>query len=395
MLALVVLMIRLYNAYSFQWLSRSHSSNVRSFGGVTAFTSGRRLFDTLSHEEEDEKYMQMAVDCARQGFSHTFPNPAVGCVLVDAEDHRMLGQGYHPRAGYPHAEIFALFEAAGHVVSGCDAAAAVIEHYNSPLMQRDHQPSELYQRVLSLTQQYQGLNGTEMLFGNCLEGKSVTAYVTLEPCCHEGKRTPPCTGAILASRGISRVVVGWRDPNPQVDGGGVTILQDRGSIRTLVIQSDACAALVANFAKRITAPFQDYNATITGRMRMALRSLATQRLSNDTLATLSWGRSEHRDTDQTPDEVARDLELPPSWMEHLDGLLWQHELVLLRLTTAVRKRKAAALLGQRIAEPLNAHVAQSKGHTVLLYRPSITPSIDLNALIAVSDGDVNDHEGED
>jgi pyrimidine deaminase RibD-like protein/RNA-binding protein YhbY len=395
-IVLFLLMIRMYKSSSFHWLSRSLSSDIRSFGGLTPISHCQRFFATSNQEEEDDaKYMQMAVDCARQGFSHTFPNPAVGCVLVNTDDRRILGRGYHPRAGYPHAEIFALLEATGLVASGCDAAASVIEHYKSPPSQREEQPSELYQRVVSLTHRYQSPNGTEQLFGNCLEGQSVTAYVTLEPCCHEGKRTPPCTGAILAAQGISRVVVGLRDPNPRVDGGGVALLQERGSIPTAVLSSDACAALVTNFARRITAPVPEYHTYVTGRMRMALRALAAQRLSNDTLATLAWGRSERRDTDPTPEEVARDLELPPAWMEHLDGLLWQHELVLLRLNAAVRKRKAATLLGQRIADPLNAHVAQTKGHTVLLYRPSITPNIDLHALIGDIGDDGNDIEDDD
>jgi diaminohydroxyphosphoribosylaminopyrimidine deaminase / 5-amino-6-(5-phosphoribosylamino)uracil reductase len=119
---------------------------------------------------DDHRHMARALQLARQGLHSTPPNPAVGCVVV-AADGRMAGEGYHPRAGDPHAEVFALREA-----------------------------------------------GTAARQG--------TAYVSLEPCAHFG-RTPPCADALLEA-GVARVVAAMRDPNPRVNGGGLQKLAQAG-----------------------------------------------------------------------------------------------------------------------------------------------------------------------
>src|SRR2546428_2356863 len=111
--------------------------------------------------------MRRALALARRGLGKTSPNPVVGAVLV--RNHRIIGEGYHRRAGGPHAEIFAL----------------------------------------------RGVNA-----------RGATLYVTMEPCCTWGK-TPPCTGAIIAA-GVKRVVVAARDPNPNHDGRGLTELRRAG-----------------------------------------------------------------------------------------------------------------------------------------------------------------------
>ncbi|WP_104991559.1 bifunctional diaminohydroxyphosphoribosylaminopyrimidine deaminase/5-amino-6-(5-phosphoribosylamino)uracil reductase RibD [Deinococcus sp. NW-56] len=110
--------------------------------------------------------MALALAEAARGLGRTAPNPAVGCVLVQAGE--VVGRGFHPRAGDPHAEVFALREA-GERATGA------------------------------------------------------TAYVTLEPCSHFG-RTPPCADALIAA-GVGRVVVAALDPNPQVAGRGVARLR--------------------------------------------------------------------------------------------------------------------------------------------------------------------------
>ena len=117
----------------------------------------------------DAGHMARALRLAARGLFGTDPNPRVGCVIAAGE--RVLGEGYHERAGGPHAEIAALAAAQGPV----DGA---------------------------------------------------TAYVTLEPCCHHG-RTPPCTEALIAA-GIGRVVYAAGDPNPRVNGGGSAQLRAAG-----------------------------------------------------------------------------------------------------------------------------------------------------------------------
>lgn len=117
----------------------------------------------------DRVHMARAIRLATQGLYTTEPNPRVGCVIV--KDGVVVGEGWHRRAGGPHAEPIAL-AAAG------DAA------------------------------------------------RGATAYVSLEPCCHHG-RTPPCTDALLAA-GVGRVVVAMTDPNPLVAGSGLDRLRAGG-----------------------------------------------------------------------------------------------------------------------------------------------------------------------
>ena len=71
--------------------------------------------------------MQQALEHAKIGKGHTFPNPAVGCLIVQQDTKDVLGAGFHPRAGYPHAEIFALLQAAGHIPDGVEAAKSVVK----------------------------------------------------------------------------------------------------------------------------------------------------------------------------------------------------------------------------------------------------------------------------
>src|SRR5574341_511331 len=119
----------------------------------------------------DEPLMRRALDLAQKGLGRTSPNPIVGAVV--ARDGRILGEGYHARAGGPHAEVVALEAAAGATV-GADL------------------------------------------------------YVTLEPCCHQG-RTPPCVDRIIGA-GIRRVVAAALDPNPLVSGKGAETLRAAGIV---------------------------------------------------------------------------------------------------------------------------------------------------------------------
>lgn len=147
-----------------------------------------------AQKAEDNYFMMLAVEQARQGLYTTRPNPAVGCVIVQSA--QIVGQGFHPKVGQPHAEVFALKEA--------DERA-----------------------------------------------KGATAYVTLEPCSHTG-RTPPCALALIAA-GVKRVVIAGLDPNPKVAGRGVALLEQAGIEVTIGVLEEQAAALNRGFLKAMRA----------------------------------------------------------------------------------------------------------------------------------------------
>lgn len=407
--------------------------------------SGNRLSNS------DLRYMSLALRHASIGKGGTYPNPAVGCVLVkthhddappstdddDAPDGRdsVIGQGFHPAAGMPHAEIFALLEACGHVDDGIEAAKSVMIARASS---EDKNGNELRHTVKQLLETYASENGASKLFGNAFtsdtdddDGGKVTAYVTLEPCCHYGQ-TPPCALA-LKDAGVSRVVVGHRDPNPRVDGGGVKLLReagvqvdivDNGTIEGSKV-ANQCADIVSCFAKRI-APRSDgdidYDVLINGAKRRGLRALKERMVSEGTMAEISWpNRGSFLDTsDESANlhDLVRELQIEARWMEQLDEALWRNELVLMRLGNAIKgskknasagnninadsiadelvlaklgsavsKKRGVKVVANRIASELGAHVAQVKGHTALLYRPGLPPILDLDELVAGKEGD--------
>ncbi len=132
----------------------------------------------MKGDAQDERWMREAVRLARLGEGLTRPNPPVGAVVV--RGGRVVGCGYHRKAGGPHAEVYALRQAGGRA-------------------------------------------------------RGSTLYVTLEPCSTWG-RTPPCTDAVVAA-GIRRVVVGVRDPNPRHAGRGLRVLRRAG----IQVDEQVCA----------------------------------------------------------------------------------------------------------------------------------------------------------
>ncbi len=156
-----------------------------------------------------EQFMRVALRLARRGYGWTSPNPMVGAVLV--RGGRIIGRGWHHRAGQPHAEIEALADA----------------------QRRGDSP------------------------------QSTTLYVTLEPCCTHG-RTPPCTAAIKAA-GIAAVVIGAIDPNPAHSGKGLRILRRAGIRVTKGVLAADCARLNQAFNHWITrgTPFVTVKAAMT------------------------------------------------------------------------------------------------------------------------------------
>ncbi len=140
----------------------------------------------------DYTHMARALQLAENGLYTTDPNPRVGCVLV--REGRVVGEGWHARAGEPHAEVLAL-QAAGDLARGA------------------------------------------------------TAYVSLEPCNHHG-RTPPCVDALLAA-GVGRVVAALEDPNPRVAGAGLARLAAAGVQVAAGLLEEQARAVNAGFLRRV------------------------------------------------------------------------------------------------------------------------------------------------
>ncbi len=147
----------------------------------------------MSFSADDYRYMARAIQLAKKGWYSTHPNPRVGCVIV--KNGKIIGQGFHRKAGELHAERNAL--------------------------------------------------------ANCTESPSgATAYVTLEPCCHHGK-TPPCTEALIEAK-IAEVVIALQDPNPLVAGQGIERLEKAGiRVRTGLLEPQS-ADLNRGFIKRMS-----------------------------------------------------------------------------------------------------------------------------------------------
>lgn len=141
----------------------------------------------------DHAHMARALQLAERGLCTTSPNPRVGCVI--AKDGAVVGEGWHARAGAPHAEVHALAQAGGNA-------------------------------------------------------RGATVYVTLEPCSHHG-RTPPCAEALIEA-GVARVVTAMSDPNPLVAGGGIAMLTLAGVQAEVGLLEAEARKLNPGFVSRMT-----------------------------------------------------------------------------------------------------------------------------------------------
>ncbi|XP_010434252.1 PREDICTED: LOW QUALITY PROTEIN: riboflavin biosynthesis protein PYRD, chloroplastic-like [Camelina sativa] len=151
-----------------------------------------RSEDGVAVVVDDAFYMRKSVELANRAIGCTSPNPMVGCVIV--KDGAVVGEGFHPKAGQPHAEVFALRDA-----------------------------------------------------GDLAE--NATAYVSLEPCNHYG-RTPPCTEALIKAK-VKRVVIGMVDPNPIVFSSGISRLKDAGIDVTMGVEEELCKKMNEGFIHRM------------------------------------------------------------------------------------------------------------------------------------------------
>jgi diaminohydroxyphosphoribosylaminopyrimidine deaminase/5-amino-6-(5-phosphoribosylamino)uracil reductase len=176
--------------------------------------------------ERDARHLQRAIELAATARGHTSPNPLVGAVIV--KEGRTIGEGFHAATGEPHAERVAL--------AACSEDPA-----------------------------------------------GATMYVSLEPCCHEG-RTPPCTDAILAA-GITRVVVASDDPTPKAQGRGLGILRDEGIDVAVFDGEQGRAARLLNQAFRKHAqtgrPLVVFKSAMTLDGKVATRTGDSQWISGE------------------------------------------------------------------------------------------------------------------
>jgi diaminohydroxyphosphoribosylaminopyrimidine deaminase/5-amino-6-(5-phosphoribosylamino)uracil reductase len=173
---------------------------------------------------QDSVWMAQALRLAERGLYTTSPNPRVGCVLV--REGGVVGEGWHERAGEPHAEVLAL-RAAGEAARGA------------------------------------------------------TAYVTLEPCSHDG-RTPPCADALITA-GIKRVVAAVQDPNPQVAGQGIAKLRAAGIEVECGLMEAAARELNIGFFARMTRATPWLRSKIAASLdgRTALANGASQWITGE------------------------------------------------------------------------------------------------------------------
>jgi diaminohydroxyphosphoribosylaminopyrimidine deaminase/5-amino-6-(5-phosphoribosylamino)uracil reductase len=174
--------------------------------------------------KKDEFWMRRALHLAGRGGGRTSPNPMVGAILI--KEGLVIGEGYHQRAGEPHAERLAL-ERAGQ------------------------------------------------------QAKGSTLYINLEPCTHYGK-TPPCVPAILEA-GVSRVVIGMEDPNPLVKGEGIRALKEAGLEVEIGILEKECRRLNEAFCKYILKkePFVILKIAATLDGRIATRTGVSQWITSE------------------------------------------------------------------------------------------------------------------
>jgi len=172
----------------------------------------------------DSKFMLQAIELALKGAGRTSPNPIVGAVVV--RNGKVAGEGYHRRAGLPHAEIEALKQARS-------------------------------------------------------KARGATLYITLEPCCHYG-RTPPCCDAIVNAK-IKRVVVGMQDPNPLVRGKGIRILKDHGIKVTQGVLRGECCSINQAYRKWIVSgvPFVTLKAGLSLDGKIATKSGDSKWITNE------------------------------------------------------------------------------------------------------------------
>jgi diaminohydroxyphosphoribosylaminopyrimidine deaminase/5-amino-6-(5-phosphoribosylamino)uracil reductase len=289
-------------------------------------------------DSADHAYMARALQLAARGLYSTDPNPRVGCVIV--RDGEVVGEGWHCRAGEPHAEVFALERA-----------------------------------------------GTR--------ARSATAYVTLEPCCHHG-RTPPCSDGLIAA-GVKRVVAAMEDPNPRIAGRGLAQLREHGIVVESGVMGVQAERLNPGFIRRMTEgrPWVRCKLAMSLDGRTALANGASRWISGEAARAdvQQWrARSSAVMTGigtVLADDPALTVRLPlPLWAERGCGSTLRQPLRVVmdsRLRTPATARLLAqpgeTLIFAAGEDPVAAERLAAAGAKVE-YAPSKDGGVDLKAALA-------------
>ena len=239
--------------------------------------------------DTDEQFLRRAIRLAMNGRGSVEPNPMVGCVIV--KDGRIIGEGFHAEYGHAHAEPNAL--------AACSEAPA-----------------------------------------------GATAYVTLEPCCHTNKQTPPCVPRLVAAK-IARVVIGCVDPNPDVNGNGIALLRAAG------ICVDA--PLVEEEAKQLLAPF--IARTVHGRPYVTLKWAQT---ADGKVAGAGGSRMQISNTASTL--AVQELRARSQGiLVGIGTVLADNPLLLPRADHSARSNYVRAVLDTSLRTPIDCKLVRSAG----------------------------------
>jgi diaminohydroxyphosphoribosylaminopyrimidine deaminase/5-amino-6-(5-phosphoribosylamino)uracil reductase len=260
---------------------------------------------------DDHRYMSRAIQLARKGLYTTNPNPRVGCVLV--RDGEVVGEGFHLRAGEGHAEVNAL------AMAGAKAQGA-------------------------------------------------TAYVTLEPCSHYG-RTPPCAEGLI-NAGVSRVVAAMVDPNPQVSGRGIKMLEQAGIRAEAGLLEAEARELNSGFIKRMESGLP------LVRIKMAT--------SLDGRTAMASGESQWITGPEARADVQKLRARSSAILCGVDSILKddsaltvrEAELGLDNAAEIVKQQPLRVVLDSNLRTPLSARILQQPGRTVIVTTAAAQTKID-------------------
>lgn len=251
----------------------------------------------MTQDETDAHWMRQALELAARAQGNCPPNPAVGCVLI-AADGRLIGGGYTQPVGQAHAEVMALRDAAAH---GEDVHGA-------------------------------------------------TAYVTLEPCAHQG-HTGPCADALIAA-GVARVVAALRDPNPRVAGGGFARLRAAGVALTVGPEAAAARALNVGFLHRME----------TGLPWVRVKTAC----SLDGRTALANGVSQWITSDAARADVQRWRARSGAVLTGIGTVLADNPLLNVRLVD-VHRQPLLAIVDSHLRTPVDAALWNVAGRQVVIY----------------------------